>query len=66
MYGTSEAEALANVGADGWIVVLDPDGERELLDELYPVAAELGACAVEVGRRAADRCARSRSTRRSS
>ena len=49
MYGTSEAEALANVGADGWIVVLDPDGERELLDELYPVAAELGVdCAVEV------------------
>ena len=49
VYGTSEAEALANVGADGWIVVLDPDGERELLDELYPVAAELGVdCAVEV------------------
>src|SRR5687768_1662479 len=49
VYGTSEAEALADVGADGWIVVLDPDGERELLDELYPVAAELGVdCAVEV------------------
>ena len=44
-----KAERTANVGADGWIVVLDPDGERELLDELYPVAAELGVdCAVEV------------------
>jgi hypothetical protein len=50
--GATDVESLARLGADGWIVLVDPDGgegERERIEELFPIADGIGVdCAVEV------------------
>ena len=50
IYDRQNVERLAPLGADGWIVVVDPDGgEGERIDELLPIALGLGVdCAIEV------------------
>lgn len=50
IYDRQNVERLAPLGADGWIVVVDPDGgEGERIDELLPIAVGLGVdCALEV------------------
>jgi indole-3-glycerol phosphate synthase len=50
IYDRPNVERLAPLGADGWIVVVDPDGgEGERVDELLPIALGLGVdCAIEV------------------
>jgi indole-3-glycerol phosphate synthase len=50
IYDRQNVERLVALGADGWIVVVDPDGgEGERVDELLPIALGLGVdCAIEV------------------
>jgi indole-3-glycerol phosphate synthase len=49
VHDRQNVERLASLGADGWIVVVDPDG-GEGVDELLAVAMGLGVdCAIEVG-----------------
>jgi indole-3-glycerol phosphate synthase len=50
IYDRQSVERLAPLGADGWIVVVDPDGgEGDRVDELLPIAMALGVdCAIEV------------------
>jgi indole-3-glycerol phosphate synthase len=50
IYDRQNVERLVPLGADGWIVVVDPNGgEGERVGELLPIALGLGVdCAIEV------------------